>query len=279
MTTPPPQTEDPLADLALAALLAEVWAARWAMALGALLGLACAAAFLALATPRYAAEMIVAPASPLSSAADASAHPADAFLVFMSLHAGPSVAGDILEGSPKAVEAIRADRAFPFAPAPVDARPSPKALSDYLKGAVASTQIEGTSLERLSYTHPDAAFAAGLLAALHAAADARIRAGAKESAAARIAYLEETLGRTANADHRRVLAGLLMEQEHIHMLATMPEPFAARVIEPPAVDARKVWPRTLPSVLIFAVLGAGAGFALFAIARGAGRPGRPRTGP
>jgi len=114
---------------------------------------------------------------------------------------------------------------------------------------------------------------------LWAQMDARIRAGAKESAAARIAYLEETLGRTANADHRRVLAGLLMEQEHIHMLATMPEPFAARVIEPPAVDARKVWPRTLPSVLIFAVLGAGAGFALFAIARGAGRPGRPRTGP
>ena len=85
----------PLIDISLEQLWDEAWAARRLLAIGGGAGLVLAVIFLLLVTPQYRAEMIISPASPLSSAVDTSAYSHDAFLVFMNLHAGSSLARSI----------------------------------------------------------------------------------------------------------------------------------------------------------------------------------------
>ncbi len=260
---PPPRQPFglPLIDTSLAVCALEVWAARWFMAAGVGIGIVCAVVFLLLATPRYGAQMIVASASPLSNTADASAHPDDAFMQFSQLYAGPSVARIVLK-DPRLVPKLRADLLFPFSSAPIEAKTTPEKLSLYLKKRVEMNQLGDTVMRTMNYTHPDPAFAVAFLARAHNAADNLIRARARASAAGRIAYLEDAVARTANADHRREMVALLMEQERIYMLTMMDEPFAARIIEPPSCAPRPVWPDKKAVLAVFILLGAGIGFVL-----------------
>ncbi|HBH26882.1 MAG TPA: hypothetical protein DDX54_05725 [Rhodospirillaceae bacterium] len=251
----------PLLDDSLAALVREAWAARWAIAMGGALGLAVAVLVLFLATPRYAAEVILSPASPLSSAADPAATPNDNLTLFLHIYAGPSVARTLLKAEPKAVARLREDRLFPLSSSPLEADPEAKDLSAYLKRQVVAAHVGNTALTRLTYVHPDPDFATAFLEIVRRTADDRIRDMSRSAAAARTAYLGEALARTANVEDRRALAALLMEQEHITMLTAMGEPFAARVVEPAAAAPRPVWPRTLPTLLVLTVLGGAVGFA------------------
>lgn len=250
----------PLIDASLVHLMREVWAARFWIAGGGAVGVVLAVGLLLIATPRYEARMTVSPASPLSSAADASAHPNDTFLLFMNIYPGPRAAAQIMDDAPQAIAQLRADRLFGFMPAPLDEKATPQELAAYLRKYVAANQVDKTALRQLSYVHPDPEFAVRFLGLVHRTADDLIRGDSQRSAVGRIAYLEGALARTPGADHRRALTGLLMEQEHIAMLTRMDEPFSARVVEPPSASVRPVWPRKGPTLLILAVLGALAGF-------------------
>lgn len=255
--------EFPLVDMSLLQLLEEVWNCRFFIIAGALIGLLSAIGFLMVVTPKYQAQMIVAPASPLSSVVDSSAHSDDAFLLFMNLCAGPSLAKKVMEsGKNRLIDGLRKDKPFFLAPSPIDTNASPEELSAYLRRNISTSKIGDTSLQRLSYSNPDPYFAVEVLNSIHNKTDEMIRASSKTSSAGRIEYLENELSRIHNADHRRALTNLLMEQEYIYMLTTMDEPFAARVIEPPYASIRPIWPRKGPSILIFVAIGMMGGFVL-----------------
>lgn len=257
-------------------LIRSVWAARFSILFFAALFCGIAFMVILLSTPRYRAEMILAPADGYalgdyaSSVSDGEAltipfwRPQEAGGVSTDFHRfvftvqGPAVASILLKDS-SVLSGIARDG--------VTSRRkdgwSAEELSDYLSRRLKIAHLGATPLRKISYTHPDPAFAAAFLRKIHLVADQLIRRDRRRQSESRIAYLNKSLETTLNPDHRRGIANLLMQQEHIRMLANLDEPYAAIVVEPPAARPRPVWPDRPLLLAAFGLTGAGIGYLLF----------------
>lgn len=266
-------TEPTLRDI-----MSDVWRARYWIA-GACIAVVVIAGAIAL-TGRavYRAEMIVAPADGYALGDYASSNTYDRvaslpfwrptdpegistdYYRFIYTLKGASVA-EILLKDDVVIEGIRKD---PGARAPGGVW-SAEALSEYLERRLSVDQLGATPLRRLRYTHPDQAFAAAFLRKLHLVADQMIRRDRRRQSENRVTYLQGSLDSTAHPEHRKAIANLLIQQEHVRMLANLDEPYAAIVVEPAAASARPVWPN--PPLLFASALAIGVflGFSLWLI--------------
>lgn len=269
----PHHTEPTLADL-----FKDMWAAKFHMVFYALLFMAIALAVIITSTPLYRAHMIVAPADGYALGDYASSvsegetmsipfwRPREADGVSTDFHRfvftikGPAVAAILLKDS-EVLAGIAKDGGW----VRKTGKWTPEELSDYLDKKIRTEHLGATPLRRLSYHHPNPAFAAAFLRKIHLVADQLIRRDRRRQSESRIKYLESTLQKTMNPDHRRGIANLLMQQEHIQMLANLDEPYAAIVVEPPASTPKPVWPAKTLLLLVSAIVGAGFGYAARAI--------------
>lgn len=266
VSSAPARTAPSYADATLADFIRDLWMGRVWIAAGAALGLGAALLFLMLAVPHYRAEIIVAPVAQHEGdkAADmAAAAPVD-FARFESILRAPTVARAVM-ADPAIVEGIAADRRWQAGRGPHT--DSAERVADYLRRRVAVEPVAGTGLRRIVYTHPDPAFAAALPEALMRAADGMIRADALRAAGETAGRLDETLAQTRNAEHRRTLTDMLMNEERARMVLAIDRPFAARVAEPAAAGPKPYWPRKAVVVPVMVVVGAFLGFALFCLRR------------
>jgi uncharacterized protein involved in exopolysaccharide biosynthesis len=253
------------ADATLADFGRDLWDGRVWIAAGLAVGLVLAVIFLTLAVPRYKAQMLVGPVA--APAADENENgqtaPLD-FARFESILRAPSVAAAV-KRDPALVAGIAADRRWRGGDAPET--DSAAQVADYLEKNIRVEPAGATILRRVTYTHPDAAFAARLLAAVHKAADTMIREEGRTRAGERAVQLQATLAQTQNAAHRRALTDLLMGQEQARMVLAIDQPFAAAIAEAPAAGAKPDWPRKAVVLPVMMLAGAFFGFALFSMRR------------
>lgn len=242
--------------MTLADLLRLLWRARINLLLGALAGFILACLCVLLIPEKYKAVMIIAPADgyALGDYASSTTQQTDNydrivslpfwrpmetdsvstdFYRFIQTARGPSSAGILIKDDQIASELAAINE---------ESVRNPAYLSDYLRRHIQIDPVGSTPLRKLSYLHSDPDFAAAMLRKIHLVADQMIRRDRRRAARARIDYLNNGLSRTHNPDHRRIITGLLMQQEHILMLANLDEPYAAIIVEPPASSPEPVYP-------------------------------------
>jgi hypothetical protein len=249
----------------LADLMKDVWRARFYI-------LACVAAlfvlsfiFIVSSTSQYRATMIVAPADgyALGDYASSISEGERVVLPFWRPKDQEGVSTDFyrfvytMKGSAVAAILLKDDSVL--AGIAKDGRWNSKRqswsaeeLSEYIDKNIRIEHLGTTPLRRISYQHPDSQFAAVFLRKLHLVSDQLIRRDRRRQSESRITYLEDTLRKAVNPDHRKVITNLLMQQEHIRMLANLDEAYAAIVVEAPSSTPRPVWPN---KSLIFALSG------------------------
>ena len=262
----------------LADVFQSFWRARFYVLAGFVIALITAFVFLSLATPLYKGSMIVAPADGYalgdyaSSVADGQSldlpfwRPKDQegvstdFYRFVYTAKGASVAAILLKDK-SVLAGIAKDGRWSGQGKDWTA----DELAEYLDRHVKVEHLGTTPLRRLSYRHPDPAFAAAFLRKIHLVADQLIRRDRRRQSESRIGYLEEALQKTVNPDHRKGIANLLMQQEHIRMLANLDEAYAAIVVEPASATPRPDWPRK-PMVLgVLAFAGMLCGYLVWSV--------------
>jgi hypothetical protein len=239
-------------DITLAQLLCHIWQAKVYMALCCVVTLVVAVAFLFLVTPTYKASMIVAPADGYALGDYASMiendrmasmpfwRPTDQegvstdFYRFIHTIRGPSVA-EILLSDNGVLSGIRRG-------GDLGANEKKEAMAVYLDNRIGIDPLGATPLRRITYYHPDPEFAAAMLRKIHLVADQMIRRDRRRQSQSRIDYLKQSLKKTNNLDHRKGITNLLMQQEHIQMLANLDEPYAAIVVEPAFSTPKPAWP-------------------------------------
>lgn len=253
----------------LADVIHSLWKARLYILMGMIGGIIVAAIVMLIATPSYKAAMIIAPADGYALGDYASTvtegnsldipfwRPKDQegvstdFYRFTYTITGPSVAAILLKDQ-SVLSGIAKDGRWSGKGKEWTA----EELADYLDKNLKIEHLGTTPLRRISYTHPDSAFASAFLRKIHLVADQLIRRDRRRQSENRINYLNESLQKTLNPDHRKGIANLLMQQEHIRMLANLDEPYAAIVVEPPASTPRPVWPNGPLIFAAFALVGA-----------------------
>lgn len=259
----------PLREPTLADVLASIWRARYSVLAGGILGALIAYILLLYAVPQYKAVMLVAPPekdhgslSPdisailsgtygegltalpafrdIGAAAYAGDH-LDGFREFEAVLRGPTVARALLEAQAAFVkQAATDDVLFRFmAQKTYD---TAEGVSGYLQKAVKIETTGPGAIRRISYTHPDRNTAVNMLESLTGQADRLVHRRALERNEIRLSYLREALENVDHPDHRRILTGLLMKQEHILMMLSIGNDYAVHVIEPPAAMAKPDWP-------------------------------------
>lgn len=257
----------------LADLLTSLWAAKFHILFFAGIFLVIAFFIVLFSTPLYRASMIVAPADGYalgdyaSSVSEGEAltipfwRPREADGISTDFHRfvytvkGPAVATILLK-DPAVLSGIARDGSF----SSTSKKWSAEELADYLSRKLKIEHLGTTPLRRLSYNHPDPVFAAAFLRKIHLVSDQLIRRDRRRQSESRINYLTGTLQKTVNPDHRKGIANLLMQQEHIQMLANLDEAYAAIVVEPPASSPRPVWPAKAILFAVFALVGGGIGY-------------------
>lgn len=264
----------------LAELLADLWAARFSMFVFAVLFIIIAFLIALLSTPLYRGNMIVAPADgyALGDYASSVSEGEGLNLPFWRPHDQEGISTDFyrfiytIQGTSAA--AILLKDSSVLAGIARDGSWSKKAdswskeeLADYLSKHIKVEHLGTTPLRRITYIHPDPEFAAAFLRKIHLVADQLIRRDRRRQSESRIKYLQETLQKTSNPDHRKGIANLLMQQEHVQMLANLDEPYAAIVVEPPASTPRPIWPDKLLLLSAFAVIGAAIGYIVWTVRR------------
>ena len=275
MVARPPENQL-MAEKTLYDVLRDIWAAKFFMLGFAVMMVLAAFIFLSLSHNFYQAEMIIAPASPMGSALSEGAKTPEgtiqtqqgdfqsnaAFLRFENIYDGTSVASFLVQDK-DIVAAFALDRAFTFSEGRThwDAQ----SLSEYLKKKVRLEPISGTPLRRLTYMHTDKLFAVDLIKRGHRITDEMIRARILVETNQRIDYLNASIVKTTNPDHRRTLAGLLMEQERLKMMVSLDQPYAASVIEPAYVSARPRWPDPYVIYSVFILIGLLFGFVTYGL--------------
>ena len=264
------QRDDSLTDL-----MSMAWRARLAIIAGAATGALIAFILMKVVTPVYEARMIIAPlgqASEETSMAVLSSSPASSreisvssqlprdYIKFEQTFREASVA-EILFKYAGVVQKIEEDRFFRFTERGITA---PEELSDYLREKIAIRQLGATASQLVTYRHPDPVFARKLLQHTHKIADELIRNATRSETETRVAYLQKASRDAYNPEHRKALTDLLLLEERQKMLITMDHPYAADIVEPPAVSAKPVSPK---ATLIFPVcILAGAAFGLIGFA-------------
>lgn len=257
-------------------VLQDVWRARISMIFCAGVALVFALAFVVAAQKYSRAEMIVAPANPLGDLFSAPLPAGEgtisvqnppirediAFLRFENSFFGAQVARILIKDE-SILKGLAADKAFPFSQSKSEWTAAE--LAAYVKKRVRIEPVSGTPLRKLTYLHSDPAFAVKFLSQVYAVTDELIRAGALRDVQARTAYLDDTIAKTADADHRRILTDILMGQERIRMLVSVDQPFSAAIIEPPSASARPVWPDPYLIIPAFVFAGLLLGFVMHGV--------------
>lgn len=264
----------------LAEMIYSVWKARMLILTGLLAGILISVALILISTTSYRAVMIIAPADGYALGDYASTvtdgntleipfwRPKDQegvstdFYRFTYTISGPSVAAILLKDQ-SVLAGIAKDARWKGK----GREWSAEELSEYLHKTLKVEHLGTTPLRRISYTHPDAAFAADFLRKIHLVADQLIRRDRRRQSENRILYLQDSLQRTVNPDHRKGITNLLMQQEHIRMLANLDEPYAAIMVEPPATAPRPVWPNKPLLIAVFSLIGALLGFFAWSVRR------------
>ncbi len=272
-------------DQTMMEMIRDLWHGKRYVVAGTLVGAVLALLLVAGAVPHYKTAMIVAPV-PGAGGVDLGAAMPDntglavqylvnrlgsrdstAFIYFETMLRGARVA-DKLRDDELVRRGVAGARLFSFLPA----RPVPDnaaSLSDFLTRHVKIVPVGHSAMRRIYITHPDPAFGVYLLEKLHHHADAMVKTDVAGKAENRSRYLQEQLGRTHHPDHRKALTSLLMEQEHIMMMLAIDEPYAAIMPEPPVTHVRPDWPRPGFLLPLFMLVGAAAGYVVFAARRAA----------
>ncbi|MCB9963623.1 MAG: hypothetical protein H6855_01130 [Rhodospirillales bacterium] len=264
-----------LRDETLADLLKALWSARVYVASGAVAGMILAGLVVLFAVPCYRVQMVIAPVSESASAGDAPGGASGAFITqaadqktfasFLRILSGPNVIKSVLERDQNILPALQEVRRFTFQSG--QDLSAPEDVSQFLTQAVRVKAVGETSLRTLELELPDPQLARQILFQLHQTADHILRTEAEARTDKRLAYLKETLARTANPDHRQALTSLLMEQERQAMILRMDKYFAADIVEPPFVTPRPVWPRKSYLFPLGALIGMMLGWVIYGIAR------------
>lgn len=256
-------------------VLSDLWAARFYMVIGIFVSLVLAGFFWMSAVSYYSAQMIVGPAHPMNgemrgryidgrtfslASGDMLSAEASHFLRYEQIFRGPTVASVLLRDE-RIKDGLAAERSFSF----LEAVPAttPESLALYLQKRVHIAPVADTPLRRVSYLHPDKDFAVYLIEQMGRVSDGLIRISIKREAQERIDYLQDSLGKTSNPEHRRALTDLLMEQERLKMLVSIGQPYSALVIEPASASARVVWPDGYLVFALFSFCGALLGFVIY----------------
>lgn len=257
-------------------VLRDMWQAKIYMLSFAAIMVVIAFAFITLANPFYRAQMIIAPASPMGQGLSDGVRVHEgtlqaqredfmsnaAFLRFENIYDGVSVANFLLQDE-DIINGLAADRLFEFSePFSVE---SAEALSGYLQKRVILEPVSGTPLRRISYMHPNKAFAVELIKRIHRLTDEMIRARILVETTQRIDYLNVALAKTQNPDHRRSIASLLMEQERLKMMVSLDQPYAASIVEPAYVSSKSKWPDPYVIYPAFIFIGFLFGFVIFGL--------------
>lgn len=262
----------------LADMVQALWKARVFILLGIVAGLIVSGFIIQFSTPAYRATMIIAPADGYalgdyaSTVADGQSldlpfwRPKDQegvstdFYRFTYTINGTSVAAILLKDQ-SVLSGIAKDQRWKGQGKDWSA----EYLAEYLNKYLRVEHLGTTPLRRISYVHPDAAFAPAFLRKIHLVADQLIRRDRRRQSETRIQYLQDSLQKTINPDHRKGITNLLMQQEHIRMLANLDEAYAAIIVEPPSSTPRPVWPNTTLLLAAFALIGALIGYLGWAI--------------
>ncbi len=242
---------------------------------GIVLATLVAVTFIFLATPYYRVQLIVAPANPMNGAGFAVMSGPDGFPVlrengegnnnsndflrFENMLAGPSVAAKLLQDE-KIQRGLLLDKSFGFSAETTDW--TPELLAEYIGQRVRLEPVGASVLRRAVYMHPSREFGVYFLHRLHRVTDEMIRVAVRGEANSRVRYLEDASFKVRNPDHRRSLTVLLMEQERLLMLASIDQPYAASIVEPPAGSSKPRWPDALMIVPVLMFAGALLGFVL-----------------
>lgn len=248
-------------DPTLADVLSSFWKAKIYCLFGLIFGLCVAGIIIMASIPLYQGTMIVAPADGYalgdyaSSVAEGQSldipfwRPKDQegvstdYYRFIYTLKGPTVAAILLKDQ-SVLSGIAKDSSWKRTAKDW----TPEELAAYLDRKIRIEHMGTTALRRITYRHPDPVFAAAFLRKLHLVSDQLIRRDRRRQSESRIAYLEDSLQKATNPDHRKGIAQLLMQQENIRMLANLDEAYAAIIVEPAARSARPVWPE--PSLLL-----------------------------
>lgn len=141
--------------------------------------------------------------------------------------------------------------------------PSALTLASYLRDNLSLTKLDDQSpFLRLEFSHGDPVFAANLLRWLHQEADHVVRQDILLRTRSNIDYLRSQLQRVDLADHRSVLAELVLREESKMMLISSDLPYAAGVLEPAMVSDAPTSPNPLTRLVIMGVTGLFLGAAL-----------------
>lgn len=120
--------------------------------------------------------------------------------------------------------------------------PTLETLARFIDGSIKFERIEGTGFFRISHEHKDADFAVQLLEMAYGEADELLRAEDRIESAQRKAYVIGQLETATVVEMRQSLIGLLAAEERRGMLLDSNLPYAARIIEPPAVSNLRTEP-------------------------------------
>lgn len=251
-------------EISLIDLIRLLWGHKIKLFLGVVCGLICAFILLTVMTPDYKATMIVAPADgyALGDYASTIEHDQVATLPFWRPKANESASPDFhrfihtLRG-PSLAEILMKDEPAIAKIKEVNPKAvqSPAHLARYLERSVRIDPMGATPLRKISYYHLDRDFAAAMLRKLHLIADQMIRRDRRKQSQSRIEYLDGMLQKTLNPDHRKGITHLLMQQEHIQMLANLNEAYAAILVEPASASPQTVRPHKILTVLAGGLIG------------------------
>ena len=267
-------------------LCADLWHAKVYILCGLLVALVLAGGFIVSATPYYKARAVLSPANPINGT-DVSSLLADEglfalgslaqrmgganssdFTRFENTYAGPSVA-ELLIKDPAIREGLMKDPAFGAVKS--EAEWNAVRVADYIEERVRLEPLGATPMRRMVYLHPGREFGSYFLQNLHRLTDELIRQKIRQEATQRVRYLQDSVVKTSNPDHKRALTALLMEQERLLMLVSIEMPYAATVVEPPSASRAPAWPDPLLIFPVFALVGMVVGFVIFSIREAANR--------
>lgn len=246
-------------EMSLEDLVQNIWRAKIHILACLIIFLGAALIFLAFVTPKYKAEMIVAPADGYALGDYASSAQFDriAALPFWRPKDQEGASTDFyrfiytMRGTNAASILMQDDALLKGIQNHIKKQMmSAEELAIYLNRYIQVDPVGATPLRRIHYAHPNAEFAAALLRKIHLVADQMIRRDRRRQSQSRIEYLQNALSKTMNPDHRKGITNLLMQQEHIQMLANLDEAYAAIIVEPAASSPKPTWPN---KPLIFGV--------------------------
>ncbi len=257
-------------------VLRDIWRARVYMFVFVMVLMVVALVFISFSQKFYKAEMIIAPATPMGQSIKNSSmigegaiqisrdnlQSSAAFLRFEYIYNGVNVAAILLKDK-EIMSLLKFDRNFEFSN--VKDNWDAGQLSEYLKKRVKLEPVNGTSLRRLTYMHPDKKSAYYMVKRIYQVSDKIIRAAILKQANERIIYLNKSLSVMTNKGHRANLTFLLMEQERLKMMVSLDQPYAAAIIEKPFVYSKAHYPDPYIIYPTFLFVGLFLGFVTYGV--------------